>query len=227
MKNRLLVIILFGVSLHSGYAQVDQELGNWLMYINNYAVDSKWSFQNLVILQDDARTLEMNQALLRTGVSYKLGKKWQASAGMEFIYVRPTNESDDEQYSYSSYLVTKSWQQMIYDTKVKKMYLRLRIWPEQTWKDNQVDFRQRFRLTFKYPLNNNKIEPKTFYLNGWEEIRFSTKAHPFNRNSIMMAIAYKANSTVAYRFGYHQHWFGKAQYNHRLHFSVIMSLASK
>ena len=68
---KILSILFLGAMSFSAHAQ-DSNLGNWLIYIGNKKLNSKWNIHNEIQYRNYNAIGDLEQLLLRTGVGHNL-----------------------------------------------------------------------------------------------------------------------------------------------------------
>ena len=72
-KDRIsTVALLFALMLPVFASSQDSDFGNWLLYIGDKKLDSKWNIHNEVQYRNYNAIGDLEQLLLRTGIGYNL-----------------------------------------------------------------------------------------------------------------------------------------------------------
>ena len=166
----------------------------------NYKIDKTWSayaeLQERAI--EDFNTPDYYE--IKGGVGYKLNKKNQAFIGLG-RYANYTN-------SRISREEFRIWLQYTYSTNLNKLKLDNRFRAEKRFFHNPIsntnsnDERYRYRLTATYPLNNDKLEAKTFYVNAFDEVFVGPDNQLFKRNRIFGGVGYVFTDYLSSNLGY-------------------------
>lgn len=208
MKFKL-TILLFVLVYNVGFTQVDEsQTGAWYMYFFSHQFkDSQWGFQGDFQYRDWQGLGDMEQLLLRSGITYS-----PKNAGVKFTlgYGNVTSgqygESDDTSGE------SRIYQEALIPQKLgNRFYLTHRFRYEQRFVENQ-DFRTRYRynLFLNVPLNSKELSPKAFYLalynelfiNGQIDIGDGREVQLFDRNRTYLGIGYVLNPKIRFQFGW-------------------------
>ena len=73
-SNLIIVALAFLLMLPSAMFAQESDFGNWLIYIGNKKIDSKWNIHNEVQYRNYDVVGDLEQLLLRTGVGYNLSE---------------------------------------------------------------------------------------------------------------------------------------------------------
>lgn len=229
MKFKL-TILLFVLVYNVGFTQVDEsQTGAWYMYFFSHQFkDSQWGFQGDFQYRDWQGLGDMEQLLLRSGITYS-----PKNAGVKFTlgYGNVTSgqygESDDTSGE------SRIYQEALIPQKLgNRFYLTHRFRYEQRFVENQ-DFRTRYRynLFLNVPLNSKELSPKAFYLalynelfiNGQMDIGDGREVQLFDRNRTYLGIGYVLNPKIRFQFGWMNQktdaW-GKGQLQFSMHHNL-------
>lgn len=175
------------------------ELGNWLMYFGANKVSDKISLHTEAQYRNHEvvpNTIE--QLLLRTGVNYHINPNAFATVG----YANITSHVYESEQSNPESTEHRIWQQFIMTNNVGRVKFEHRYRTEQRWV-NDTDLRHRFRYRIMafIPLNNMKIEPKTWFLGLYDEVFVNAERTRFDRNRLYGALGYQLNKTTGVQVG--------------------------
>ena len=67
-----LVVLIIALMLPNIAQSQDSDFGNWLLYIGDKKLDSKWNIHNEVQYRNYNAIGDLEQLLLRTGIGYNL-----------------------------------------------------------------------------------------------------------------------------------------------------------
>mgnify|MGYP001821351080 CR=1 FL=1 len=201
----LLVGTLFAVPAR---AQIDEEqLGAWYMYFFNTRIgDSRWGFQGDGQFRNWDMGGDLEQLLLRGGVTYSPG---ESGVRLTFGYANittgefgPGDDTVKEDRIYQEALVPHR--------VAKRVYLNHRFRYEQRWVENQ-DFRTRFRYAIfvNVPLNQLDLSKGAVYLafydeifvNGEQNIGDGRRVNYFDRNRLYGAVGYSLTDRLRLQAG--------------------------
>ncbi|WP_418638603.1 DUF2490 domain-containing protein [Winogradskyella sp.] len=192
----------------------DSNLGNWLIYIGNKKLNSKWNIHNEVQYRNYNAVGDLEQLLLRTGVGYNLSDN-NDNILLGYGYILSENyigESDDK----SSVNEHRIFQQFITKQKVGKVGLSHRYRFEQRFVEDDFKLRFRYFLGVKIPLQYKEEAKTPLYVSLYNEIFLNTKSSVFDRNRVFGGIGYTFSDNLRLELGYMNQFFetfGRDQIN--------------
>lgn len=204
MKNPLkfiLFALLFSFILNPiNLSSQDSNLGNWYLAFGNKKINDKLNWHHEVQYRNYNFIGDLEQLLIRTGVGYNLSEN-NNNLLLGYGYIRSENYTGigDNKNKTDEHRI---YQQFITKQKFNRVSIQHRYRFEQRiLKD---DFRLRFRyfLAMNVALNNPQLDPKTFYLSGYNELFINTDNNIFGRNRIYGGLGYKLNKAVRFELGY-------------------------
>ncbi|MFT3919156.1 DUF2490 domain-containing protein [Cloacibacterium sp.] len=197
MKKLLILFILIG---YFASAQTDEHLSSFNMVSFTYKHDKKW--MAYIELQDRAieEFSKPDYYEVKGGIGYNIDKNNQPFIGIGRYGTYKESKFYQEEF--------RIWLQYIFSQKISKLKIdhRLRAekrffyFPQSGLADNTSRFRYRMALTL--PLNKDKIEPNTFFLNAFEEVFAGPNAPNFKRNRLFGGFGYQLNDYIGANMGY-------------------------
>ena len=189
-------------------AAQSSDFGNWLIYIGNKKVDSKWSIHNEVQYRNYDAVGYLEQLLLRTGVGYNLSENnHNLLLGYGYIlsqnYVADTQEKTDVNEH-------RIFQQFTSKQKIGSVSLSHRYRFEQRFVKADFKLRLRYFLAFKIPLVKTETLPSKVYLSAYNEVFLNTESTVFDRNRVYGGFGYQLNKNVRIEAGYMNQLFEKS-----------------
>lgn len=195
-------------SIERGTCQFDEgQLGAWYMYFWNTTVnESNWGFQGDVQFRNWDLGGDLEQLLLRGGVTYvPNGTKAKFTFG--YANITTGTFGDDN----STVNESRFYQEALLPQKIgSRFFLTHRFRYEQRFVQDQ-DFRTRYRynLFLNIPLNKELIEKATVYLalynelfiNGQRSIGNGREVQIFDRNRFYAALGYGLSSSLRMQLG--------------------------
>ncbi len=198
----------FLLSTISVFSQIDEsKTGAWYMYfIDHTFKDSSWGFQGDIQLRNWDAGSDLEQLLLRGGITYK---PKETPLKITLGYGNITTGAFGEDKSTTS--ESRIYQELIFPVKLaKRIFTTHRFRYEQRFVENQ-DFRTRYRynLFLNIPLNNAELIDKTFYLafynelfiNGERTIGDNRLVEIFDRNRFYAALGYLIKKGMKVQLG--------------------------
>ncbi|WP_274474827.1 DUF2490 domain-containing protein [Mangrovimonas aestuarii] len=212
MKKRttfFFAVISFLFCSYSASSQIDEDkLGAWYMYFWNTTLkESSWGFQGDVQYRNWNLMGDLEQLLLRGGVTYKPeNANVKFTLGYAHITTGDYGTDNDDTTSES-----RIYQEALLPQKVGGcFYLTHRFRFEQRFVEDQ-DFRTRYRynLFVNVPLNKKIIEKNSIYLalynelfiNGQRQIGDGRSVELFDRNRTYVALGCGIKDNLRVQFG--------------------------
>jgi hypothetical protein len=208
--KKLSSLITFAILLCTlqSNAQIDEDkLGAWYMYFWNTTIqDGPWGFQGDIQYRNWDTIGDLEQLLLRGGLTYKPeGKRTKFTLGYG-------NVSTGEFGSGTSTVhESRIYQEALIPHKLGILYLTHRLRYEQRFVESQ-DFRTRYRYNFfvNIPLTNGEITEKSLYLalynelfiNGEKDIGDGRTVKKFDRNRTYISLGYAIKSSLKVQAGF-------------------------
>lgn len=197
-----LLILLAGVLLFPKLSKAQEsDLGNWLIYIGNKKIDSKWNWHHEVQYRNYNAIGDLEQLLLRTGIGYNLSEgNNNLLAGYGFIRSENYLDGMPEKAIVNEHRI---YQQFV--TKQKFVYASVQHRYRFEQRFIEGDFKMRFRyfLSMSIPIDDK------FYLSVYDEIFLAASSSPFDRNRLYGGLGYKATSNLRFELGYMNQFFGE------------------
>lgn len=195
-------LLLFGLTFQM-QAQ-GSDFGNWLIYIGNKKVNSKFNLHNEIQYRNYDAIGDLEQLLLRTGLGYTF-KDNSSNLLLGYGYIVSENYKDEnDKYTINEHRI---FQQFTSSQTIGSIKIQHRYRFEQRFVER--DFKQRFRyfVSFNIPL---KIKKNTqTYLSVYNEIFMNTNSPVFDRNRLYGGIGYNINNNIRIEIGYMNQFFEK------------------
>ena len=215
MKNKNLFVTLALLLVFPFYAlSQDSNLGNWLIYIGNKKLNSKWNIHNEIQYRNYNAVGDLEQLLLRTGLGYNLNEN-NDNILLGYGYILSENyvgETDDK-VTVNEHRI---FQQFTTKQSIGRIGLSHRYRFEQRFVE--ADFKMRFRyfLGFNLPLQNKEDGDNPLYLSLYNEIFLNTESAVFDRNRVYAGLGYRFSNNLRMELGYMNQFFetsGRDQIN--------------
>ena len=189
-----LVLILIYYPIFS-----QENLGSWNILNVNLKISSKWN----VFAESQLRSLsfydEFHYYEVKSGVTYKISKDFSATSGFGSYNTFSEGGNFNEPIQNKE---IRTWAQVNLKNPFKYLTLEHRYRAEQRFTSNGFKNRFRYRLSATVPINNLKIQPKTFYIMAWNELFFTDNEPFFERNRLFLGCGYEVNKNLALQTGY-------------------------
>lgn len=213
MKSKIATLIIALVLPFFAMSQ-DSNLGNWLIYIGNKKLNSKWNIHNEVQYRNYNAVGDLEQLLLRTGVGYNLTEN-NNNLLLGYGYILSENYSgdSDEKVSVNEHRI---FQQFTTKQKVGKIGLSHRYRFEQRFVEEDFKMRFRYFLGINVPLQYKEEGKNPLYLSLYNEIFLNTESSVFDRNRVYGGLGYTFSDNLRMELGYMNQFFensGRDQIN--------------
>lgn len=192
-----IVVVLFLALLPFLSSAQESNLGNWLIYIGNKKIDTKWNLHHEVQYRNYNAIGDLEQLLLRTGVGRQLTENSNLLLGYGFIHSQNYVGSSGDKANVDEHRI---FQQFITKAKTGKVGWQHRYRFEQRFVSEDFKLRFRYFLGLNLPLTNS-AENK-FYLSCYNEIFLNSRADVFDRNRTYGGLGYKLSKRLKVELGY-------------------------
>jgi hypothetical protein len=208
LKESIIKKIVLVAILLLPYIALSQnsDFGNWLIYIGNNKLNSKWNIHNEVQYRNYNAIGDLEQLLIRTGLGYTFNdKKNNVLLGYGYILSENYISNSDNKATVNEHRI---FQQFTASQTFGKVKLGHRYRFEQRFVESDFKMRFRYFLSLNIPINimqNNK-----YYLSAYNEIFLNTKTSVFDRNRLYGGIGYKINTAIRIEVGYMNQFFERS-----------------
>lgn len=212
-KSKIATLIIALVLPFFAMSQ-DSNLGNWLIYIGNKKLNSKWNIHNEVQYRNYNAIGDLEQLLLRTGVGYNLSEN-NDNILLGYGYILSENYigNTDDKVSVNEHRI---FQQFTTKQKIGNVGLSHRYRFEQRFVEDDFKMRFRYFLGINVPLQYKEEGKNPLYLSLYNEIFLNTKSSVFDRNRVFGGLGYKFSDNLRMELGYMNQYFetsGRDQIN--------------
>ena len=176
------------------------DFGNWLIYIGNKKVNSKWNIHNEVQYRNYDAIGDLEQLLLRTGLGYNLSEN-NHNLLLGYGYILSQNYIADTQ-NKMDVNEHRIFQQFTSKQNIGSVSLSHRYRFEQRFVESDFKMRLRYFLAFKVPIIKTETSPSKLYLSAYNEVFLNTESDVFDRNRVYGGLGYQLNKNVRIEAGY-------------------------
>lgn len=201
MKSSMVALIVILMLPFFAVSQ-DSDFGNWLIYIGNKKLNSKWNVHNEVQYRNYNAIGDLEQLLLRTGLGYNLSNNTNVLLGYGYILSENYLENSNKKIAINEHRV---FQQFTTKQNVGRVQLNHRYRFEQRFVE--ADFKLRFRYFLGLNIPLSKSESNSYYLSAYNEIFLNSQSAIFDRNRVYGGIGYKFNKSLRLEAGYMNQFF--------------------
>jgi hypothetical protein len=216
-KSNLFMVALTCVLMlpYSSAAQ-NSDFGNWLIYIGNKKLDSKWNIHNEVQYRNYDAIGDLEQLLLRTGLGYNLSENnHNLLLGYGYILSQNYSADTEDKLDVNEHRI---FQQFTSKQKIGNVSLSHRYRFEQRFVESDFKMRLRYFLAFKVPILKTETSPTKLYLSAYNEVFLNTESDVFDRNRVYGGLGYQLNNNVRIEAGYMNQLF---EHSSRDQFNLI------
>ena len=200
---------------YSSAAQ-NSDFGNWLIYIGNKKVNSKWNVHNEVQYRNYDAIGDLEQLLLRTGLGYNLSENnHNLLLGYGYILSQNYSADTEDKLDINEHRI---FQQFTSKQKIGNVSLSHRYRFEQRFVESDFKMRLRYFLAFKVPILKTETSPTKLYLSAYNEVFLNTESDVFDRNRVYGGLGYQLNNNVRIEAGYMNQLF---EHSSRDQFNLI------
>ena len=214
MKKKLNMAALILVLMLPLFSQAQEsDLGNWLVYIGNKKLNSKWNIHNEVQYRNYNAVGDLEQLLLRTGLGYNIDEKNNVLLGYGYILSKNYIGDTDEKVSVNEHRI---FQQFTTKQSIGKVGLSHRYRFEQRFVEDDFKMRFRYFLGVKIPLQYKEDGNNPLYLSAYNEIFLNTESSVFDRHRVYGGLGYTFSKQLRMELGYMNQFFetsGRDQIN--------------
>ena len=184
---------------YSSAAQ-NSDFGNWLIYIGNKKLDSKWNIHNEVQYRNYDAIGDLEQLLVRTGVGYNLSENnHNLLLGYGYILSQNYSADTEDKLDVNEHRI---FQQFTSKQKIGNVSLSHRYRFEQRFVESDFKMRLRYFLAFKVPILKTETSPTKLYLSAYNEVFLNTESDVFDRNRVYGGLGYQLNKNIRIEAGY-------------------------
>ena len=215
MKTILIVLVLFQSILifsQSTPRVVSNDNAVWLGYYNAIKFNAKWSLNSDIQFRTKNELKNNSQALLRTGIAFKINDKLEVTLGVAHFRYFMTDEKTRGEW--------RPWQELKISDQLGKLKLTHRFRVEQRFnelvKDNepaneyQFNWRFRYRFDLRFPIikeqeNGHKLFAlfgNEVMINAGNEITYNY----FDQNRLYAGLNYEINNKLNLQLQYMHVW---------------------
>lgn len=202
-KEIRMVVLAVLLALPNFMVAQDSNFGNWLIYIGDKKIDSKWDIHNEVQYRNYNAVGDLEQLLLRTGLGYTFNKgKNNVLIGYGYILSENYIGDSDGKETVNEHRI---FQQFISKQNIGNVKLNHRYRFEQRFVED--DFKMRFRYFLGINIPFSKKGTNKFYFSAYNEIFLNTKSAVFDRDRIYAGIGFHLTKNIRLEAGYMNQFF--------------------
>jgi hypothetical protein len=183
----------------------NSDFGNWLIYIGNKKLNSKWNIHHEVQYRNYNAVGNLEQLLLRTGLGHTFNDgKNNVLLGYGYILSENYISNSDNKRTVNEHRI---FQQFTSSQNLGGIKLSHRYRFEQRFVESNFKMRFRYFLALNIPLGDKENK---YYLSAYNEIFLNTKTSIFDRNRLFGGIGYTINKNIKMEAGYMNQLFERS-----------------
>jgi hypothetical protein len=183
----------------------NSDFGNWLIYIGNKKLNSKWNIHHEVQYRNYNAVGNLEQLLLRTGLGHTFNDgKNNVLLGYGYILSENYISNSDNKRTVNEHRI---FQQFTSSQNIGGIKLSHRYRFEQRFVESNFKMRFRYFLALNIPLGDKENK---YYLSAYNEIFLNTKTSIFDRNRLFGGIGYTINKNIKMEAGYMNQLFERS-----------------
>ncbi|WP_375582733.1 DUF2490 domain-containing protein [Cyclobacterium xiamenense] len=195
--------------------EYNRQSGLWLGVYTKYKIGQKLFYYGEYHMRRRDRLVQnMAQIYLRFGLSYLINEKLEVTGGI----VTPFYWAPEDLYTSQEQIDKvinqfRFWQQFLFVQTMGRVKIYHQIRTEQRWKRDylvgspfELTHRMRYKITSYIPLNKPKLQDKTLFFSGYNEIFIqagkSIVYNYFEDNRLFLGLGYVINEKFQLQAGY-------------------------
>jgi len=199
-SNFLMAALTCVLMLPTTSVAQESDFGNWLIYIGNKKLNSKWNIHNEVQYRNYDVVGDLEQLLLRTGVGYNLSENnHNLLLGYGYILSENYIPQTQEKTAVNEHRI---FQQFTAKDRIGIVSLTHRYRFEQRFVEEDFKMRLRYFLAAKIPLIKAEEGSSKLYLSAYNEVFLNTKSTVFDRNRVYGGVGCQLNKQIRMEAGY-------------------------
>lgn len=200
-KNLRLSLLILMLALPYCLNAQNSDFGNWLIYIGDKHLNSKWNIHNEVQYRNYNAIGDLEQLLLRTGLGFSFNEgKNNLLLGYGYILSENYTGIADEKISINEHRI---FQQFISKQSIGSVKLNHRYRFEQRFVEKDFKMRFRYFLSLNIPFKASS----RYYFSAYNEIFLNNESAVFDRNRLYGGIGFQMNKNLKVEVGYMNQFF--------------------
>jgi len=192
--------ILFFLLVNFTITSQSNELSGFTSVTVAYKIDKNWSTNLETQIRSIADFNKIDYYEIKGGLGYHFNSNNQSLVGLGRYASYSKNKLNREEF--------RVWLQYLNSNYISRLKIEQRLRAEKRFfhnpisNENSNSERFRYRLNLILPINNKKIQAKTFFVNSYDELFITTDSPTISRNRIFMGGGYQMNNSVGFALGY-------------------------
>ena len=197
--HRTYFCLLFLLLNFFSFSQTSR-LGSWNLLNIKCNLTPNWNAFSEFQLRSQSFYNDFSYYEIKGGVSYKVNRLFSTVIGAGRYMTYSDSANFKLPFANKEWRI---WEQLVMNNHISKVKLENRIRIEQRW-TSSLGYRNRFkyRMHLTVPLNNKKIVPRTFYVNGWNEIYLTNSDPHFEQYRYYFGAGYEVSKNLTLQSGF-------------------------
>jgi Protein of unknown function (DUF2490) len=187
------------ICISGSIAAQRSDIGNWFIYFGNQKLNSRWAWWNEVQYRNYNFAGDLQQLLLRTGISYNLTENNNnILLGYGFIHSENYRPGTNDKTGTDEH---RLYQQFITRQNFGRVFIQHRYRIEERFLPTDFQLRFRYFLAFNIPINKKLMDKNAVYLSAYNELFINAQNNFFDRNRLYGALGYVINKNFRVEAG--------------------------
>lgn len=213
------IIFILTISLFfnlQSKAQNNEHISGFTTLSLTYKFDKKW----YAYIETQGRSIaEFNKIdyyEIKGGLGYSINSSNQAFVGSgRYVTYKNSKSSREELRFWLQYTFSKNISRFKFENRLRA---EKRFFHNPIANTNSNTERYRYRLNAVLPINKEKVEAKTIFVNAYDELFIGPEKPTINRNRMYLGGGYQATKTFGISLGYLFQREFAAETNSNFHF---------
>lgn len=170
------------------------------MYFGNAVLDERFNIHHEIQYRNYNFAGDLEQLLIRGGIGYNLTEN-NHNLLLGYGYIQ--SEVEGPNGGIPAIIEHRVYQQYLGSHSLGRIALMHRVRMEERFSSGQTDYRFRYFLSGRFPINSQTIGAKTIYASAYSELfLIPDKSGFFERNRAYVALGYAINKQLKVELGY-------------------------
>ncbi|WP_073310778.1 DUF2490 domain-containing protein [Flavobacterium terrae] len=216
MKRIILILLISIFSNTNLSAQNEEHLSGFTTFSLTYKFNKKWYSYLELQGRSIAEFSKIDYYEIKGGSGYNINGNNQAFIGLgRYVNYKNSKLSREELRFWLQYTFSKNISRIKFENRFRA---EKRFFHNPVTDANTNTERYRYRLNILVPINKEKFEAKTIFLNTFDELFIGPEKPTINRNRIFLGGGYQATKSFGVSLGYLFQREFTANTNTNLHF---------
>lgn len=200
MKRIIIILalsIFYSINLN---AQNDEHLSSFASLSLTYKFNKKWYSYLELQERSIAEFSKIDYYEVKGGVGYNINSSNQAFIGLgRYANYKNSKLSREELRFWLQYTFSKNISRVKFENRFR---VEKRLFHNPITDANTNTERYRYRLNVVVPINKEKVEAKTLFVNAYDELFIGPEKPTINRNRMYLGGGYQVTKSFGVSMGY-------------------------